>query len=170
MYSSLRAPLHLFQFSAMNSSSSAATTTTTAAPTPLYNRKNIKVTPIDGVDMVKKIGNSNGVPHGVYGFDPSFMKWTLRDVVNVAKRHWLPCFLGLGLLFFMGVEYTLRMVPASSPPFDLGFVATRRLHLLLSSWPELNTLLAALNTVGMFYVYTFLSLSFSISFCKKDRS
>ncbi|CAK7356935.1 unnamed protein product [Dovyalis caffra] len=47
----------------------------------------------------------------------------------------------------MGVEYTLSMVPASSPPFDLGFVATRRLHGLLSSWPELNTLLAALNTV-----------------------
>ncbi|KAF2293187.1 hypothetical protein GH714_038789 [Hevea brasiliensis] len=39
------------------------------------------------------------------------------------------------------------MVPASSPPFDLGFVATHRLHQLLSSSPALNTLLAALNTV-----------------------
>jgi hypothetical protein len=73
----------------------------------------------------------------------------LRDVVNVAKHHWLPCFLGFGLLFFMAVEYTLRMVPSSSPPFDLGFVVTRRLHGLLSSWPELNTSLAGLNTVCM---------------------
>ncbi|XWS16470.1 hypothetical protein CRYUN_Cryun34aG0090800 [Craigia yunnanensis] len=45
----------------------------------------------------------------------------------------------------MYVEYTLRMVPDSSPPFDLGFVVTRSFH--RASWPELNTLLAALNTV-----------------------
>ncbi|PKI72687.1 hypothetical protein CRG98_006938 [Punica granatum] len=47
----------------------------------------------------------------------------------------------------MGVEYTLLMVPDDLPPFDLGFVATRSLHRVLSSSSELNTILAALNTV-----------------------
>lgn len=47
----------------------------------------------------------------------------------------------------MAVEYTLRMVPSSSPPFDLGFIATRSLHRVLESSPILNTLFAALNTV-----------------------
>uniref|UniRef100_A0A7N2L8H8 Uncharacterized protein n=1 Tax=Quercus lobata TaxID=97700 RepID=A0A7N2L8H8_QUELO len=44
------------------------------------------------------------------------------------------------------VEYTLRMVPLSSEPFDLGFVAMRSLHRVLSTSPELNTFLAFLNT------------------------
>ncbi|OAY36882.1 phosphatidylcholine:diacylglycerol cholinephosphotransferase 1 [Manihot esculenta] len=118
----------------MNNSAATTTTTTT------YNRKKIKLPP---VDTVNKIANTNGVS----GFEPSFLKWTVHDVLNVATRHWLPCLFALGLLFFMGVEYTLNMIPASSPPFDLGFVATKRLHQLLSSSPELNTLLAALNTV-----------------------
>jgi hypothetical protein len=90
---------------------------------------------------------TDGVSNGFYAVDPFFLKWTVHDMANVAKHHWLPCFFRFGLLFFMAVEYTLPMVPASSPPFDLGFVATRRLHGLLSSWPELNTLLATLNTV-----------------------
>lgn len=98
----------------------------------------------------KKTVNANGGHYTVYGFDPSFMRWTVPDAVNVVKHHWLPCFFAVGLLFFMAVEYTLRMVPASSPPFDLGFLATSSLHSLLSSWPELNTLLAALNTVFIF--------------------
>lgn len=79
----------------------------------------------------------------------SFMSWTTEDVLRVAKIHWMPCLFGLGLLFFMAVEYTLRMVPPSSEPFDLGFVATRPLHRVLAARPELNTLLAALNTVGV---------------------
>lgn len=77
----------------------------------------------------------------------SFMRWTVEDVVHVARYHWIPCIFAMGLLFFMGVEYTLPMVPSASPPFDLGFVITRPVHRVLSSWPELNTLLAALNTV-----------------------
>ncbi|XP_038889261.1 phosphatidylcholine:diacylglycerol cholinephosphotransferase 1-like [Benincasa hispida] len=77
----------------------------------------------------------------------SCMRWTMEDVVYVAKHHWIPCVFALGMLFFMHVEYTLRMVPPASPPFDLGFVITRPLHRVLSSWSELNTLLAALNTV-----------------------
>jgi hypothetical protein len=130
-------------------------TTTTATitatiPTP-YKRKQINVD--GGFNMEeeeeKKIVGimTDGGSNGFYAVDPFFLKWTVHDMVNVAKHHWLPCFFGFGLLFFMAVEYTLPMVPASSPPFDLGFVATRRLHGLLSSWPELNTLLAALNTV-----------------------
>jgi hypothetical protein len=132
------------------SEAGAAATISPTVPTS-YKRKQINV---NGVDMENKNKQTNGITtdgaaNGFYGVDPSFLKWTLRDVVNVAKHHWLPCFLGFGLLFFMAVEYTLRMVPSSSPPFDLGFVVTRRLHGLLSSWPELNTSLAGLNTVCM---------------------
>ncbi|KAK2651644.1 hypothetical protein Ddye_011500 [Dipteronia dyeriana] len=84
---------------------------------------------------------------GSFCWNASFIYWTLEDVQHVARYHWMPCVFAVGLLFFMAVEYTLRMVPASSPPFDLGFVATLSLHRVLASWPELNTLLAALNTV-----------------------
>ncbi|CAN1183053.1 Phosphatidylcholine:diacylglycerol cholinephosphotransferase 1 [Linum perenne] len=78
---------------------------------------------------------------------PAFTKWRVRDAMNVVREHWLPVILGGSLLFFMWVEYTLRMIPTSSQPFDLGFVATRPLHRLLSSSPDLNSVLAALNTV-----------------------
>ncbi|MED6126143.1 resistance to o-dinitrobenzene [Stylosanthes scabra] len=86
---------------------------------------------------------------------PSFLKWRLQDAVHVATHHWMPCLFAVGLLFFMAVEYTLRMVPPSSPPFDLGFIATRSLHHLLQDSPNLNTLLAFLNTVfvGMQMIY-----------------
>ncbi|XP_045830078.1 phosphatidylcholine:diacylglycerol cholinephosphotransferase 1-like [Trifolium pratense] len=77
----------------------------------------------------------------------SFMKWTLDDVVHVATHHWMLCLFAFGLLFFMAVEYTLLMVPYSSPPFDLGFVFTRSLHRILESSPQMNNLFAALNTV-----------------------
>lgn len=81
----------------------------------------------------------------------SCLRWTVEDVVYVARHHWIPCVFALGMFFFIHVEYTLRMVPPASPPFDLGFVITRPLHRVLSSWPELNTLLAALNTVSSFF-------------------
>ncbi|XP_057733125.1 phosphatidylcholine:diacylglycerol cholinephosphotransferase 1-like [Arachis stenosperma] len=86
---------------------------------------------------------------------PSFLKWRLQDAVHVATHHWMPCLFAVGLLFFMAVEYTLRMVPPSSPPFDLGFIATRSLHHLLQDSPNLNTVLAFLNTVfvGMQMIY-----------------
>ncbi|CAL0335273.1 unnamed protein product [Lupinus luteus] len=77
----------------------------------------------------------------------SFLKWTFADAVYVAKHHSVPCIFAFGLLFFMAVEYTLRMVPSSSPPFDLGFIVTRSLNRVLESSPNLNTLLAFLNTV-----------------------
>ncbi|XP_057454165.1 phosphatidylcholine:diacylglycerol cholinephosphotransferase 1-like [Lotus japonicus] len=82
-----------------------------------------------------------------YYTEASFMKWTIADAVHVATHHWIPCLFGLSLLFFMAVEYTLFMIPPSSPPFDLGFIATQSLHRALESSPNLNTLLAALNTV-----------------------
>ncbi|KAL6996616.1 resistance to o-dinitrobenzene [Sarracenia purpurea var. burkii] len=77
----------------------------------------------------------------------SFMKWRAEDVLHVARFHPLLCVLAAALLFFMAVEYTLRMIPPSSQPFDLGFVATRPLHRALAANPALNTLLAGLNTV-----------------------
>ncbi|GFY96954.1 phosphatidic acid phosphatase-related [Actinidia rufa] len=77
----------------------------------------------------------------------SFMKWRAEDVLGVARHHPIPCVFAASLLMFMAVEYTLRMVPPSSPPFDLGFVATHHLHRVLAANPALNTLLAGLNTV-----------------------
>ncbi|CAN4088512.1 unnamed protein product [Withania somnifera] len=76
-----------------------------------------------------------------------FMKWRTEDVLGVVKYHPIPCVFAASLMFFMGVEYTLRMIPASSPPFDLGFIVTVPLNRLLASKPALNTLFAGLNTV-----------------------
>ena len=134
----------------MKTTSTTTSATITATIPTTFKRKQINLD--SGVNMEEKEKKINGiVTDGVsnrfYAAEPFFLKWTVHDMVNLAKHHWLPCFFGFGLLFFMAVEYTLFMVPASSPPFDLGFIATRRLHGLLSSWPELNTVLAALNTV-----------------------
>ncbi|KAL0843789.1 hypothetical protein Bca101_017035 [Brassica carinata] len=78
---------------------------------------------------------------------PSFMKWTACDVVHVTRHHWIPCLFVAGNFWLVCVESTTQMIPASSPPFDLGFVATRSLHRVLASSPTLNTVLAALNSV-----------------------
>ncbi|KAL0857483.1 hypothetical protein Bca101_062637 [Brassica carinata] len=78
----------------------------------------------------------------------SFMTWRMCSAVHVVRVHWIPCLLAVGVLFFTGVEeYMLQMIPPSSEPFDIGFVATRSLYRLLASSPDLNTVLAALNTV-----------------------
>ncbi|KAG2333166.1 hypothetical protein Bca52824_004346 [Brassica carinata] len=77
---------------------------------------------------------------------PSFMKWTACDVVHVTRHHWIPCLFVAGNFWLVCVESTTQMIPASSPPFDLGFVATRSLHRVLASSPTLNTVLAALNS------------------------
>ncbi|XP_043702318.1 phosphatidylcholine:diacylglycerol cholinephosphotransferase 1-like [Telopea speciosissima] len=93
-----------------------------------------------------KVGNSNTI---------AFMGWTMEDAVDVVRYHPIPCLFALSLLFFMAVEYTLFMIPPSSPPFDLGFVLTRSLHRYMADRPSLNTFLAALNTVfvGMQMTY-----------------
>ncbi|XP_010250160.1 PREDICTED: phosphatidylcholine:diacylglycerol cholinephosphotransferase 1-like [Nelumbo nucifera] len=84
-----------------------------------------------------------------------FLSWSMEDAVNVVRYHPIPCIFAVSLLFFMGVEYTLFMIPPSSPPFDLGFLLTRPLHRVLAARPALNTALAALNTVfvGMQTMY-----------------
>lgn len=76
-----------------------------------------------------------------------FMNWSSADIFGMPRHHPVPCLFAGTLLMFMAVEYTLRMIPANAPPFDLGFVATQGLHRLLSARPALNTLLAGLNTV-----------------------
>lgn len=149
----------------MRGANAVATSTSTYTTLPNSTHKR------GGKIKAKKMGivdaslNGKGKVHGgggggFYG-DASFMKWTLQDLSFVATHHWIPCVFGAGLLFFMYVEYTLRMVPDSSPPFDLGFIATRSLHRILASWTELNTVLAGLNTVfvGMqtaYILWTFL--------------
>ncbi|CAA3010352.1 Hypothetical predicted protein [Olea europaea subsp. europaea] len=76
-----------------------------------------------------------------------FLKWRVGDICGVVVHHPVPCIFASLLLFFMAVEYTLRMVPPTAPPFDLGFIVTKNLHRLLESRPALNTILAGLNTV-----------------------
>ncbi|KAF5194253.1 Phosphatidylcholine:diacylglycerol cholinephosphotransferase [Thalictrum thalictroides] len=79
--------------------------------------------------------------------DAFILSWSLKDALGVAKNHPIPFVFGVCLVFFMAVEYTLFMIPPSSPPFDLGFVITKPIHRILDSEPGLNTILAGLNTV-----------------------
>ncbi|XP_020584843.1 phosphatidylcholine:diacylglycerol cholinephosphotransferase 1-like [Phalaenopsis equestris] len=82
--------------------------------------------------------------------------FSVKDLASrLPRNHPIPCLLFLSLLFFMGVEYTLPMVPSSSPPLDIGFLLTQSFHAFLAARPELNSFLAALNTVfvGMQVVY-----------------
>ncbi|KAI3786012.1 hypothetical protein L1987_45139 [Smallanthus sonchifolius] len=97
----------------------------------------------------------NYAPHCWSFADASFLRWKTADVSDLFKYHPVPCFFAVSLLFFMGVEYTLRMIPPSSPPFDIGIVATDYLHRVLVASHTLNTVLAGLNTVfvGMQTVY-----------------
>lgn len=105
-------------------------------------------------NTMKKISGTNNVVNtsrvGNFFTNASFMKWTCGDLLSLLKFHPLPCLLALCLFFFMGVEYTLRMIPFSSPPFDLGFVVTVPFHRFLAHSPALNTILAGLNTVFVF--------------------
>lgn len=87
-----------------------------------------------------------------YVGDAHFLKWTASDALGVLRHHPMPCAFAVSLLFFMGVEYTLRMIPPMAPPFDLGFAATATLHRVLAARPALNTLLAGLNTVCVFVI------------------
>ncbi|XP_016491583.1 phosphatidylcholine:diacylglycerol cholinephosphotransferase 1 [Nicotiana tabacum] len=97
-------------------------------------------------EMKKKSSSDLGGYNGWLG-NAYFMKWKAEDVFGVVKYHPIPCVFAASLLFFMGVEYTLRMVPSTSPPFDLGFIVTIPLNRLLAAKPALNTLFAGLNTV-----------------------
>ncbi|KAM3269032.1 phosphatidylcholine:diacylglycerol cholinephosphotransferase 1 [Capsicum chacoense] len=111
----------------------------------------------NGKQKTKRNGNGNGTEmkkksslldgKGWWLRNAYFMQWTAEDVFGVVKYHPIPCVFAASLLLFMGVEYTLRMIPASSPPFDLGFIVTVPLNRLLAARPALNTLFAGLNTV-----------------------
>lgn len=72
---------------------------------------------------------------------------TPAGAAGVLWRHPLPVVFACGLLLFMGVEYTIPMVPHAAPPLDLGFLATAAMHDGIAARPWLNSLLAALNTV-----------------------
>ncbi|XP_072967379.1 phosphatidylcholine:diacylglycerol cholinephosphotransferase 1-like [Typha angustifolia] len=89
------------------------------------------------------------------GKGPFFASCSIEDAVGMVRHHPIPCMFGLSLLFFMGVEYTLSMVPSTSAPLDIGFILTHRLHTILASRLALNSFLAALNTVfvGMQTIY-----------------
>lgn len=108
--------------------------------------------PSTGEEMKKKLiplSSEKDYKNYNHGFfeNASFMRWKAVDVLSLIRCHPMPCIFAASLLFFMGVEYTLRMVPSSSPPFDLGFVVTLPLHRMLASRPNLNSFLAGLNTV-----------------------
>ncbi|KAF3337014.1 Phosphatidylcholine:diacylglycerol [Carex littledalei] len=78
---------------------------------------------------------------------PAFATLSVADVAGLVKRHPVPFVFLISLLAFMGVEYTIPMIPTASQPLDLGFLMTRSLHAVLVSSPNLNSVLAALNTV-----------------------
>ncbi|KAL2928099.1 Phosphatidylcholine:diacylglycerol cholinephosphotransferase 1, partial [Bienertia sinuspersici] len=107
----------------------------------LRNRKPLQ----NGNGMTGMKGNKGGMKGWLE--TASFMKWGYEDAIMVLKYHRLPCFFAVALVFFMGVEYTLGMIPSDSPPLDVGFVYTQWLNRVLSSSPSLNTLFAFLNTV-----------------------
>lgn len=116
--------------------SSVPQTTTTLLKTP-NNNNNISINNLNLKNVTKSWSLGNAY----------FLEWTVGDVLGVFRYHPVPCFFAASLLFFMGVEYTLSMISPSSPPFDIGFVATVYLHRVLVSTPALNTILAGLNTV-----------------------
>ncbi|CAM8924082.1 unnamed protein product [Rhodiola kirilowii] len=89
---------------------------------------------------------SKMVKKGFAKFDAFLLQWRIDDVLLVWKRHPIPFVFGSMLLFFMGVEYTLGMIPSTSPPYDVGFIATKWLNSIISSSPPLNTALAVANT------------------------
>ncbi|XP_047314685.1 phosphatidylcholine:diacylglycerol cholinephosphotransferase 1-like [Impatiens glandulifera] len=85
--------------------------------------------------------------NGGFFTNAAFTKWGTNELLTVLTNHQIPCFLSIALFFFMWVEYTLHMISPSSPPFDIGFIATKRLQMILASNPDLNNVLAGLNTV-----------------------
>ncbi|KAK6915060.1 hypothetical protein RJ641_020177 [Dillenia turbinata] len=140
---------------------SDTTTTILCSPRNLHNRKTTVASSKGSVkshnseiSMKKPLPSPSKAKSFDY-HDACFLNWGVNDLIYLFKYHPIPCVFGFLLLFFMWVEYTLRMVPSTSPPFDLGFVFTQNLNRLISSSPALNTLLATLNTVfvGMQMVY-----------------
>lgn len=80
---------------------------------------------------------------------PAFSSYLSAEaVLGLVRQHPAAFVFLLTLVFFMGVEYTIPMVPSDSPPVDLGFRFTESLNAGLAVRPNLNSFLAALNTVN----------------------
>jgi hypothetical protein len=83
---------------------------------------------------------------------PAFCSYlSVEAVIGLVWQHPAAFVFFLMLLFFMGVEYTIPMVPSDSAPVDLGFRFTESLNAGLAANPNLNSFLAALNTVNSFH-------------------
>jgi hypothetical protein len=120
-----------------------------SAPSATVRRagKGKKVHPLpNGAAMGESAGGEK--PATAAGRRPLTEWMTPAGVAGIVARHPLPALFACGLLLFMGVEYTIPMVPAAAPPVDLGFVATAAMHAGIAARPWLNSLLAALNTVS----------------------
>ncbi|XP_073127077.1 phosphatidylcholine:diacylglycerol cholinephosphotransferase 1-like [Henckelia pumila] len=131
----------------MNGATARLRSSPNKRPTPTNG---VHKQPPDSPDMIRKKFSSSSIFAKNSRFHVSnahFLKWTAGDVYGTARNHPVPCAFAACVLFFMAVEYTLNMVPSTAPPFDLGFVATAALHRSLAAKPDLNTLLAGLNTV-----------------------
>ncbi|GAA0157123.1 transferase [Lithospermum erythrorhizon] len=118
-----------------NHRQTTATTSSAAAAEKLKRDK-------PKLSKMKKRLDSGGIIGKVH-----FLKWRRGDVYGVVRDHPLPCVFAACMVLFMFVEYTLFMIPASSPPFDVGFILTKHLNVFLAQRPNLNNLLAGLNTV-----------------------
>lgn len=83
---------------------------------------------------------------------PAFASFlSVEAVVGLVRQHPVAFVFLLTLLVFMGVEYTIPMVPSDSPALDLGFRLTESLNAGLAERPDLNSFLAGLNTVNTFF-------------------
>ncbi|KAL8457098.1 hypothetical protein ACS0TY_035076 [Phlomoides rotata] len=138
---------------------------TTTRLRPLPNNKSKPTPPTNGgaTPDPPLMAHKKPSPTSFFGGlgNPYFLNLTAADVLGLPRHHPVPFVFGACLFFFMAVEYTLSMIPATAPPFDLGFAATVTLHRLLAARPALNTVLAGLNTVfvGMqmaYIIWTFL--------------
>lgn len=128
------------------------TTSSTITQSNLHLRSNKKKISERKEEMQSHSGIMRGL---VPAKGPIISRLSPAEIADVLRQHPLPCFFAASLLFFMAVEYTLAMIPPTSPPFDLGFHATASLNALLAASPALNSLLAAFNTVIFIFFFFF---------------
>ncbi|KAJ4770131.1 Phosphatidylcholine:diacylglycerol cholinephosphotransferase 1 [Rhynchospora pubera] len=121
-----------------------------------------QVIPSDTMEgILPSNSNEDARLKGNYKASPAFVNYlSIEAVAGLVRRHPASFVFSLTLLFFMGVEYTIPMVPSDSAPLDLGFRFTESLNAGLAARPNLNSFLAALNTVfvAMQSTYIFWSL------------
>ncbi|PPD91355.1 hypothetical protein GOBAR_DD11705 [Gossypium barbadense] len=115
-----------------------ATAATTTVLSPGFKRSPKSNGKVNGT-AAKKTGVNHGNGGYISNGKVSFMKWTLDDVVYVAKYHRLPCFFAAWFLFFIYVEYTLRMV----------FVAMQSVY-IIGTWVVEGRPRATISALFMF--------------------